>query len=213
MQTKEEIINQIKERLKAEFVPLFHEDGKSARVGYSKKTKVIYKDIDALIDDHYRDDIKTEEERNTLHKLRLIEWSEQEAKREFERFEKAKKIKYSEWPGEQFYDGEDYHPDIETFFEAVSETFGFDYEKYPKYVWATKKKPYITEKDAFGIYENDLEDLSEECDWPVEGVKDLQEALNEFVESNEDNVAYWPDYTIALLIDDQIKEWIKRWEE
>ena len=208
---KEEIMNQIRERLKSEFIPLFHEDGKPAGVGYSKKTKTVYKDIDALMDDHYRDDIKTEEEKTALSKIRRAERAESEAKKEKDAFEKAKKIKFSEFKGDRFYFKDDYHSEIEDILGPFFDEFFKQYDQWPEYVWATKRVPYITKKEAYEVYSSDIEDqLDPDYEWEVNGVEQLQKALDEFVEDNKENVAYWPDYEVALLIEDEIEKYKKQ---
>lgn len=212
LKTEDEIYEQIKERLKSEFIPLFLEDGKPAGAGYNKTTKVIYKDIDQMV---YNAGHHTEEETKAISEARRRKFNEESAKKEKKLFNGAEKIKFSEWSGEQFFDGNDkFHFEIEDFLESCFEASGKDFDEYPKYVWATKPIPYITGKDAWEVYESDLEDLeSGEYDWPVHGVEVLQMALDAFVEVNKDNVAYWPDYTTALLIEDEIQEFKETIEE
>ena len=202
IKTEEEIINGIKKRLEGEFVQLFHEDGKPAGAGYCKSTMNVYKDIDALINDYHGLHTTTEEKKQ-LSDIRRAEQSVKEYEREKARFDKAKKIMFSEFKGDQFYSGDNYYHEIEDFL------FYFDYpDDCSKYVWATKLVPYITKKDAYDdVYSNDIEDqLDPNIEWEVDGEEDLQKALDKFVEANEHNKAYWPDYEIALLIDDEIKK-------
>jgi len=121
------------------------------------------------------------------------------------RFEKAKKIKFSDWEGDQFFDGDNYQAEISDYLDEQFEEFGNDFDSYPKYVWATKFEPYIKPKDAWAIYENDIDRLGTEHDWKVDGIDKLQEALDNFVDTNSGNCAYFPDYTIALLLDEEIE--------
>jgi len=208
-QTEEDIIKQIRIRLKDEFVPLFFENGKPAGAGYSKSTRHIYKDIDALINDHYGCHT-TEEEKEQLYNIRKAAFDEKERKKEATQFEKATKIKYSAWKGEQFFDGENYQIELSDLIESLDG----DPENWPTYVWATKEVPYIKDKEAWEVYSSDIEDeLDSEYDWPVDGKEQLQKALDEFVEANKTNIAYHADYTIALLIEDEIEEYRKTMEE
>ena len=201
VKTEEEIISGIKKRLEDEFVQLFHEDGKPAGVGYCKSNKRVYKDIEALANDYYGLHT-TNEEKEQLDAIRREEFREKERKKEAAMFEKAKKIKFSEFKGERFFSGDDYHDEMEDF---LNEILNPDY--FPKYVWATKKVPYITEKDDYDVYSSDIEnELDSDYEWEVDGRDDLQKALDKFVEANAHNKAYWPDYKIALLIDDEIKK-------
>lgn len=208
--TEDEIYAQIKERIKGEFVPLFTKKGKPVDVGYNKTTRLVYKNVDEMVSiaSHH-----TEEESKAIRDARRRQFEKDADQIELKRFEKAKKIKLSEYTGEQFFFNEGFDVDIETILDDFFNIYGADYSKYPRYVWATKPEPYIVSRDAFDVYENDLGDLSDECDWPVEGVKDLQKALDEFAECNEHNKAYWADYDLALLIDDEIEEYRKRYED
>lgn len=208
--TEDEIYAQIKERIKGEFVPLFLEDGNPAGAGYSKSTKLIYKNLDQMVSiaSHH-----TEEETKAIRDARHRRFETEADEKEKKVFDAAKKIKFSEWDGSQFFFGEDFHIDINSFLNDMWGCYGENYDKYPRYVWATKPWPYIVSRDAFDVYENDLGDLSDECDWPVHGVKVLQMALDAFTEANRDNVAYWQDESLALLIDDEIEEYRKRYED
>ena len=150
----------------------------------------------------------TDEEAKAISEARHRRFSNESASKEAKIFNGANKIKFSEWSGEQFFDGNDkFHFEIEDFLESCFEFSGNNFDEYPKYLWATKPLPYITNKDAWEVYESDIEDLeSGEYDWPVYGVEALQVALDAFVDANKNNVAHWPDYTKALLIEDEIQK-------
>lgn len=208
--TEDEIYAQIKERIKGEFVPLFTKEGIPVDVGYNKTTKLVFKNLDQMVSftNHH-----TEEETRAISEARRMRWDEESAKKEQAKFDKAEKKKFSEWSGEQFLFGDTFYIDIGTFLDDMWECHGENYDKYPKYVWETKKEPYITEKYAFDVYENDLEEIGDDCDPTVHGVKVLQMALDAFVDVNKENILYWPDYSLALLIDDEIEEYRKRYED
>ncbi|MCK5616289.1 hypothetical protein KAR91_81255 [Candidatus Pacearchaeota archaeon] len=211
--TEEQIINQVKERLKGEFVQLFHEDGKPAGVGYCKSTKHVYKDIEALANDYYGIHT-TDEEKKQLNGIKREEFREKERKKEADQFDKAEKKKFSEWDGEMVFYGEDHYYEICDFLESIFELYGANYDLYPKYVWATKPVPYITKKNAYDdVYQNDIESANCEFDLTIHGEKVLQMSLDAFVDANKENVLYWPDYSLALLIDDEIEEYRKRYED
>lgn len=152
--------------------------------------------------------------RNYLSKEELKEiWDIQASQTEKSRFEKAVKIKFSDWECEQFYKDGEFYIDLDMFFDEMIEAYGYVFEDWERYVWPTIEKPYITKKEAFRVYQDDLEGLSDECDWPVDGEKELQDSLDEFVRMNQDNVAFYPDYSTALLIDDEIAEFKKQHED
>jgi len=215
----EDIQATLKERMKPDFILLYHEDGSVVipspnnhehdPLGYCRKTGRIICGIKAFYRLEYGHYL-TKEERDQIDNDRASEI-------EKARFEKAEKIKSSDLESigiEQFY-SEDagFIPELDYFFDAMIEAHGFQYEKYPKYVWATKPEPVIGPKDAFRVYESDMDDLSDECDWPVKGEQKLQEALDSFVEENSGMVAYYPDYSTAILIDEDIEEFRKRYED
>ena len=209
--TEDEIYAQIKERIQGDFVPLFLEDGKPAGAGYNKTSKLIYKDINDMVTvPNYH----TKEETSDIRDARRRRWDGESARKEKEQFDKAEKKKFSEWPGEQTNYGENFYPEIEYFFDEMVEIHGYQYDKWPKYVWATKPKAYITKKNAYDdVYQSDLEDTNCDVELDVDGEKDLQIALDAFVDANKKNVLYWPDYSLALLINDEIEEYKKRYED
>lgn len=213
--------DQIKERLKGEFTPLFLENGKPANVGYSSKTNVVYKDEDQLINQYWKS-VATEEEGKIIREQESIQFQERCAVQEKAKFDKAEKIKFSEFKGQttlffsEHYGGgsEGYFDELEMLFDSIIEDVGFDYDLWPTYIWSTRKVPLISKKHAFDdVYEHDLEETFEGSEHHIEGVKDLQKALDGFVEANKDNCAYWPDYSTALLIGDQIEEFKKNYED
>jgi hypothetical protein len=211
----EEMQQDIKARMIPDFAPIFLEDGSPVisklnnpeghGMGYSRKTGQIYISLEVFLKIAYQR-YWTDEERDQA-------WSIQADKREKVLFEEANKIKYAEWSGDQFFDGEDYFPDLETYFEGITEALGYDYESYPKYVWATEERPFLKPKDVHGIFENDLEEAGE---WAYEaftgaiGKDELNQALNDFVEKNKKRMTlYFPDYSTALLLDDELAKRIK----
>ena len=208
--TEDEIYAQIKERIKGEFIPLFTKEGKAVDVGYNKTTKLVYKDVDQMVSiaSHH-----TEEETKAISEARHKRFEIEAAKKEAATFQKAEKKKFAEWKGEMIFYGEDHYGELCDLLESMFELYGVNFDLYPEYVWATKPEAYITKKDAFEVYERDLEDKTDECDLPVEGVEDLQKALDEFYECNKENILHWPDYSLALLIDDEIEEYRKRYED
>jgi len=209
--TEDEIYAQIRERIKDDFIPLYTKDGKQVDVGYNKTTKLVYKDIDQMVSiaSHH-----TEEESKAISDARRRRWDADSARKEKEQFDKAEKKKFSEWPGEQTNYGENFYPEIEYFFDEMVEVHGYNYDKWPKYVWSTKPVPYITKKDAYDdVYQNDIENTNCDFDLTVHGEKVLQMALDAFVDVNKENVLYWQDESLALLIDDEIEEYKKRYED
>ena len=178
----------LQNRMKDQFEPLFDKNGEpkmtknlsqeSVHVGFCKKTGHIYGGERGFYILGYREYLEGDEQRQI--------WDWIAMKIEKSKFEKANKIKYSDWKGEQFFDGNDFFIDLDDFFEGMIEEHGFQYDLWQDYVWAIKPNPIIKAKDAFSVYEADMECLTDEYDWNINGVGQLQEALNEFVEANKE---------------------------
>jgi hypothetical protein len=123
---------------------------------------------------------------------RAQERSEREEREEKARFEKAKKITMAEYDGSQFFYS-DYYPTD------------------PKYVWATKPEPVLKKRDTYGIFKNDLVDAGwvEICWEDVKGVEELDAALAKFCQANEKFRVFYPDYSTAILIEDEVAEYLR----
>ncbi|MCP4757548.1 MAG: hypothetical protein GY866_42360, partial [Proteobacteria bacterium] len=62
--------------------------------------------------------------------------------------------------------------------------------------------------------EKRIEEFDKDIDYiEPSGVEELQEALDSFVEDNKELKQFTPDRSTALLIDDQIKEQMERYED
>ncbi len=205
----------LQERMKDQFEPAFDHTGKplttknlgqkEVQIYLCKKTGKIYGGESGIYTLAYHDYLTDEESRE------VFKWRTRNVEKG--RFEKANKIKLSDWKGEQYFDGNEFFVDLDDFFDGMVEAYGFNYDEWQDYLWATKPEPIISPKDACSVYESELDDLTDECDWDVKGVKELQEALDEFVEANKKTIAYFPDYSTALLIGDQIEEFKNQYED
>lgn len=150
----------------------------------------------------YRDYL-TDKEQNDI-------WDWQRRHQEHLQFKKAAKIKWKDWKGEMFFDGNNFHVEIDDHFENMIDAYGFNFSDWIDYVWATEPKSIISSKDAYDIYENDLVELEDPDEYQVYGVEQLQKSLDKFVEDNVGNVAYHIDYGTAILIHDEIAEYQKQ---
>ena len=205
----------LQERMSTNFEYLFKSSGDHAttknlsredvKIVICKKTGTIYGGQKGFYTLGYHNYL-TEKERKEI-------WDWRTRNVEKNRFKKAKKIKFSDWKGDQLSDGDEFFMDLEDFFEGMIEEHGFQYDLWTKYIWPTKLEPIIKSKEAFRVYEGDLENVSDEYDWDVKGTKELQESLDEFVEANKGTTAYYPDYSTVLLIDDQIESFKKNYED
>lgn len=205
----------LQERMKGQFEPLFDSNGgpamtknfgqKEVQIYLCGKTGKIYGGESGIYTLGYYGYLTDDEQRE------ISNWRTRNVEKN--RFDKADKVNFSDWKGEQIYDGNDFFIELDDLFDGMIEAYGFNYDEWQDYVWATTPVPIISPKGAYDVYQSDMEKLSDEYDWPVRGVEELQDSLNEFVELNKDVVLYQPDYSKALLISDQIEEFKKNHED
>lgn len=123
--------------------------------------------------------------------------------READRFEKAEKIQEDGW--NSFVYLEDTGNDgYSSSIEAFRDSWDYDHDPeddFPSYVWACKPVQFVkAEIDSIldRICENAYEDFDPNYD--LNGIKELEDALEKFVKVNEKVCAYEPDYTKAILL-------------
>lgn len=112
---------------------------------------------------------------------------------EAERFEKAEKV--TEWGGYVLCGG-NYYPSLETMMDICDDE-GLD---IPAYVWTCDPVQFV-KVDLDDITDRFADDAYE--DWEpdtLDGLPELKAALEAFVEANNDQMAYQPNYKRALLI-------------
>lgn len=212
----DDIQEALKERMKDQYEFLYNGEGEPVyarnygneqkHLVRCKKTGNIYGGLTGFYVLGYRDHLTDSEQRyvNGCQSARI----------ESSRFEKAKKVKYADYKFDgQYYLYDRYYPEWDYFIDEFIEEYGFNFDEWPKYIWPAPEKPYIKSKDAYRVYEDDMDRLSDECEWTVSGVKELQEALDIFVEVNEKHTACYPDYSVAVMIDDEIENYRKEHEE
>ena len=115
-----------------------------------------------------------------------------DAEKERALFDKAEKL--TSWSGQIFH-GEEFYSDVSTLLDDLLPT------EYPEYVWATKPVQFVR-LDADSITESVMDNAYEDFDiQDLRGMIELQKAITAFNEANAHHVAYYPDYTRAVLID------------
>jgi hypothetical protein len=123
-----------------------------------------------------------------------------EARKEAERFEKAKKV--TEWDGWVYLEGtgnDGYSQDLEDFWDSWESDHAEDDEK-PKYVWACKAIHFVAadESDVIDRIQDNAPEDFDPAD--LQGLPELRAAIEQFNEANKDVVAYTPDYSTAILL-------------
>ncbi len=121
--------------------------------------------------------------------------SAQEASKSARDFEKAKKVEA--WDGGAWL-GDRYFPSMDELCDHL-ESEG---DEWPEYVWAAAPMTVIYARDVADVYESQIcdrgwEDM-EASD--LNGVAELQAALDAFTKANETVKSYLPDYKIAVLL-------------
>ena len=123
-------------------------------------------------------------------------WHEKEAAKDAERFEKATKIKASEYTGDHVMDGDNYYDSVEDVIDQYEEG------QEPEYVWACKAHG-IPKVDMETVMCNILDNMWEDADESdLNGIEELQAALDAFNKANESIQLWEPDYSIAILVGD-----------
>jgi hypothetical protein len=122
------------------------------------------------------------------------QWKEEQDAKERERFEKAEKVTYADYKGGMLFDGDRYHDDLEALEDHL-----FD-APLPEYVWACKDVG-VPKANSESIIENMLENMWEDADHnDLNGLAELDAAIDAFNAANESINVWEPDYTTAILL-------------
>jgi hypothetical protein len=168
---------------------------------------VVYRDFDHFCALDYRR-YQTDEEI-------ALELTEREERAEKARFERARKITMAKYDGNHFFFNDRYYPtdEINSFLDDEWNDGGTAF--MPKYVWAARPELVFKERDAYGVFENDIIDTG--CDeivgGDVNGVEELDAALAKFYQANKSLRVYYPDYSTAVLIEKEVDEYLSMLEE
>lgn len=114
-----------------------------------------------------------------------------EESKERERFEKAEKL--TVWDGWVFH-GDEFYESVEAMLELLDEM------PHPEYVWAAKEIHFV-QADLDDILDRMTDDAYEDFDpETLDGLDELNAALEKFNEVNAKVCSYAPDYAKAVLI-------------
>lgn len=130
------------------------------------------------------------------------DWRERQIKEEFTRYTKAVKIAASEYTGPQVFFADQYYPTVE---EAID---GCD--QPPEYVWSAKNIG-LRKATTEDLIERILEEAWEDADSDdLNGLDELQVAVDAFNEANSGIDVYMVDYNEAIVLDESIlEEWLR----
>lgn len=120
---------------------------------------------------------------------------EKEAEKEAERFEKATKIKESEYTGNHVMCGDSFYESVE---EAIDQ---FLEGQEPEYVWACKERgiPKVLLEDLICNLIDNMWDDAETSD--LNGIEEMEAAVDAFNKANESIQMWSPDYSTAILVE------------
>lgn len=200
-----ERINEIKDYCAEDkFVPAILQDGRTLvdLQVHSPSGKVfmnsVIKDAPHLLYEKILCDFLTDDEIERLNKDandRYLEVKEQKD------FEKAEKIKASEYHGGVFW-GDEFYPSVSDYLDYVSDSQQYDEEhKSPLYLWAAREVPSC--RIFFDdMIENATQEAHEDFDTDeLYGLKELYNAVNLFNAKNSKVLTYWEDRKRAIILD------------
>jgi hypothetical protein len=137
---------------------------------------------------------------NLCSACRTKEWREKDAAKERERFDKAQKITEAEYTGDMVFLDDKYFPDVAYAIDDYLEG------QEPEYVWACKDIG-VPRASSEGIIENLLDNMWEDADSSdLNGLAELDSAIDAFNEANEGIHVYVPDYSTAILVAASVKQ-------
>ena len=117
------------------------------------------------------------------------------AHEEADRFEKASKVHAADWKGDQIYWKDEYFSFIDDFLECHEDT------PPPLYVWAATDRG-APKANVDDLLDRVVEGLWDDADYgDLNGVEELQQAVEAFNEANKCLVVYTPDFSTAILMD------------
>ena len=142
--------------------------------------------------------ILSEDEIIALNKYANVYASDRREKR---LFEKATKIKYSEYEGEGLYYGDSYYFDIDELLEDA-EYSSEEGDDPPQYAWACTSHP-VCDLSLGRIIDNATDDAYEDFDqMSLHGLDDLKKAIDTFNELNKNHLSYSVDFKRAILLNE-----------
>ena len=188
---------------------LFHKDGKSAKVWYCEKCRHVASDertANLCCDWHYDCRICGQKCDRT-HYLICDKCDQAEKyKKELKRFNKAEKL--TTWDGPVYCDAanhnEGYFHDFGDFLDYLDDDED-ELLGHIRYVWACQKIPVVN-LSVNRILEDATQEAYEDFSFDqLDGIKELENALNVFNELNKNECIYEIDYSKAILLDKPIK--------
>jgi hypothetical protein len=190
----------------SEAIELYLADGRTAGIFYCSECRIVHKTEGEAQACHgvrlCECGAPCERYRSQCHECQSKQWLEESEKKEAERFAKASKIPANEYNGGWVFseDHDRYFDSVEALLEYIEDD-GEEGETAPEYVWACKDIG-VPQAHIDSIMENCLDGMWEDADGSdLNGVEELQAAVDAFNEANKSISVYQVDYKTAILID------------
>jgi hypothetical protein len=174
---------------------LFHQDGKPSKAWYCPECKLVkanQKDAERCCQPVICDCGKEVEEKywtacNACRKLK-------DEAREKARFDAAEKV--TDWDGPVYSDGLGYNDGYFSELDALYEDI--EPEDLPNYVWCCDSDPTVSL--SIGSFLDNIEFPENQDEHDLDGLKELQEALDIFNDKNKNVTTWTPDYKRVYVI-------------
>lgn len=133
----------------------------------------------------------------------------EQARKDFEAYQKAEKIHYKDYDGKFIIEGSEYIKDIDDVAEWIYEQL-IDGNDVPEYLWVTKSTPHFSIDLLDVIYdkcEDGYEEMYEHLNTSSNLIVEAQELIEKWEkEQGESLNIYYEDNSKAIIIKDLIKE-------
>ena len=182
-------------------IELFHQDGRTAGAWYCEKCRAVHGTEEGATLCHGESLCacgKPTRSRydNQCQDCNSKAWRERMDREEMARYEKAVKVPQAEWTGYQVFWDDRYFDTVE---EAVEHAEA-DGGSTPEYIWAAKNQgvPKATIEDLVSRLVEDMWEDAEVDD--LNGVDELQTAVDAFNEANKSVTVWMVDYSAAIIV-------------
>ena len=149
---------------------------------------------------------KSEQERNNI-------LNNKESERQLELFNKATKIKFDDYEGRFILESNDFVQDADGIYEWLYDEIKYQEktdEELPKFIWSTQAVPVFNldlDEIILDKTEDGYDDMYDNLDMCDDNLIQAQEYLDKWYKNQGDMVnTYEEDYSVAVLLDDLIKE-------
>jgi hypothetical protein len=185
----------------AEAIELYKADGTTAGIFYCSECRIVYaskEQADCCHGEHLCACGKKVTKGHFQHMCEECarkDWHDKEEAKEAERFEKATKIKASDYAGDHVMCGDKFYDSVE---DAVDQ---FLEGQEPDYVWACQDS-HLPKVDLEDVTCNLLDNMWDDADTSdLNGIEELETALGAFNKANE-SISLWElDYSTAILVE------------